>query len=127
MEAGNVDDDIFGAEVARQPTPPVEVEADAVALRRLGQRGVGKRDLQGRIFGVRREKAVERGSQIVLRERAPKQRVLLLGIEVGVDNPPVDPARLLDVAERKIGRKLVEALRRSLQGEGASSLAGARV
>ena len=43
---------------------------------------------------------------------ALSKRILLRGIEVVVDDPPVNSSGLLHVAEREVGRQKIEALRR---------------
>src|SRR6185369_2620606 len=112
VEARHVYDDIFVAEVARQPAPAVEVEPDTLTLCRVGSGCFGERGLQRRILRVGRQQPVERLRNSVRRKRRAEQSILLGGIEVGVGYPPVDPGGLPDMAKRKIGRDAVKAIGR---------------
>ena len=113
MEARHVDDDVLLAEVARQPAPAIHVEADAVRAWPCRVAGVvASAALSAAYCGCDRQQVAQRARDIVLRERRAQQRVLLGGVEIGVDDVPVDPRRALDMAEREVGRNAVEAVGR---------------
>jgi hypothetical protein len=112
VKTGHVDDDILVTQVTRQPAPAIHVEPDSLALRLVACRCRGERFLEGGILRMRGKKAVQRLCEVVLGKRVSKQCVLLGRIKILVDNPPVYPGRLLDMAKRKIGRQKVEALGR---------------
>ena len=115
VEARHVDDDIFVAEVARQPAPAVHVEADSIELGGVVRRRVGESGLQRRILRVGGKQGAQSVRDPVLGKRAPQKRILLGSIEVVVDRVPVDPHRLANMAHGKVPGHAIEAVGRLLR------------
>ncbi len=103
---GHVHDHIFGAEVARQPAPAVEVDPDPVAGLGINRR-VGEQALERRILRMGRKQPVQGLGDIAL-YRAVEQSLLVIDVPAVVLDVPVEAVGAADMAEHEVAGELEE-------------------
>ena len=116
VEGRHVDDDIFLAELARQPAPAVHVEPDAVDLRRCRSwRAIASAYFSDAILRMRRQQAVaarrRRGCVASAASSIWRWRTSSRSLSTMCQ---LDRVVAADMAERQVRRNLVEALGRRL-------------